>query len=196
MSEIRTSLSQWIDHDDVRLYNTNMDEVFPSVVYRTDWKSTNSKYGGGSGKTPVGDVRNQDGEQIALLYQDFERLRFDMRLKTQSTSVLLDMDETLKQSLKPYTDEIGGLWGQSGGSTAFHEDCQEFCIEGGSGDDDNSTQPVSRADIWNVEVEFWRYIRRDGTPIRTIYENYYFNDNTKDGDYSKQFIVGEQPKQP
>lgn len=160
VDELRTAVSEFIGHDNVNPYDSETDTVYPSIDYRSDLNDVN--YGNGSKDSPVAEVLNDSNEQIALLYQDFQKLHFDLKINEHDLAEVMRIGEAIKDHFDQYEKE----W------SSFHEDSQEVSVGGSSSDDDPDAEPTVRSDIMTIEVEYWRYARRDGTPIRQITVDY------------------------
>lgn len=180
LSELRDCTSQWIDPDNVTPTDSDEDEAYPSIDYRFDVQT--KRYGQGSKPSPSGVIENDSGETIAQLYRRYKRVRFDCKINTQDLATMLQIGEAVDDYFAQYE-----LWGDQ--SHDFHDHCNDFVLNGTTGADDESAEPVSRNDIFDIEIEFFKHVRRDGTPIKTVYNNISYDDLDNSGSYDTVVVA-------
>lgn len=176
LSELRSCTAEFIPTDTdgnlkyehVRLQNTDGDIRYPSLTYRFDERP--ERYGQGSKPQASKYAYDENGNKIGLLYKRYKRIRFDVKINTQDFAVMLQMGEAIDDQFTQYE-----LWGDQ--SQDFHDHCIDVQYNGTTGADDPEQEPVSRNDIVDMEVEFYKYVQRDGTPIQQINENVTVSDS-------------------
>ena len=162
-SEIQTSISSNSDisDDDIYLRGDDSTEIRPRVVY--DTTPTVMEYNNASDGV-YAYVTNADDDVIAEVKREYITLTFDIQVLDDRQSIVNGIYEDIRSHFLKYSERILDY-------EDIDDEISNLDVGTSSREPSFGTEPTSLYEFLPVDVEFYRKVTQDGTPIRRIQQD-------------------------